>query len=388
MDFVSADLLAEMCARMDDASIEALYLSPIGGAVAEVIRRQYFWYLRTEHLMERRFVFRRGDWKQAYYTLRDWKKDPENDQTFGNLLACHVLLDVGYIPTSRDLEDACYSGNADVVALLLDDGRADPAEGNSFILKIPAAIEGDVEILRLLLEDGRADPTATNPNPPRRTTLAVACQAANLAGVRLLLADPRVDPTQEQTVTMQSVFRNSDNREKRTQILRLLLAYPEMDPSPALAEAAGFGYEDVVALLLADKRTDPGHANEFYIWNTLNRGQVGVLRLLISDPRVAPRVTTQQNLLQVIGYDNAELLSVLLYEAGMAPTIDDFVTAIQYNSPACLRVLLDDGRVDPSQDNNGLLQWALDARDNIDGPDALEVLEADPRVIAGAPVER
>lgn len=99
-------------------------------------------------------------------------------------------------------------------------------------------------------------------------------------------------------------------------------------------------------------------------------------------------MTTQQNLIHVIANDSADLLKVLLYEAGMIPTIDDFWTAIQYDSPACLSVLLDDGRVDPSQDNNWLLQRAVDERDELDGTRALDVLEADPRVIAGAPVER
>jgi hypothetical protein len=110
--------------------------------------------------------------------------------------AMRALLTQVPAPVPDDPE--CYTealvfasrrGHAAIVRLLLEDGRADPAAGESQAL-CAAVGHGSVDVVQLLLSDGRAEPAARDCQ-----ALIVAANSGDADVVRLLLADGRSDPT-------------------------------------------------------------------------------------------------------------------------------------------------------------------------------------------------
>ncbi|CAH6420885.1 Hypothetical protein POVR2_LOCUS285 [uncultured virus] len=106
--------------------------------------------------------------------------------------------------------------NADIIDLLLRDGRIDPTSNRTRVL-IDAVSAGKFNIVARLLQDPRVDPNARRGEPLRQ-----ACLSGYTNIVKLLLSDPRTDPT--------------------------------IDDYCALITSAGIGREAETKLLLADKR--------------------------------------------------------------------------------------------------------------------------------------
>lgn len=164
--------------------------------------------------------------------LQDGRVDPSDKSNASICLACQgghgevvriLLQDPRVVPHDTCLVEASKNGYADVVALLLADGRPDPASsGQSAIRK--AVSYGRTEVTRLLLQDKRVDPT-THYNDPMRT----ACFNGNADILRLLLQDPRVDPTAEDNHVIKSTSRNTC-----TKCLLLLLEDGRADPVASL----------------------------------------------------------------------------------------------------------------------------------------------------------
>jgi hypothetical protein len=86
---------------------------------------------------------------------------------------------------------AARRSNADIVELLLQDGRADPTENESECLRQACwhACASCASMLQMLLDDRRADPTAWN-----SACLKIACDSGCASAVRMLLNDGRADP--------------------------------------------------------------------------------------------------------------------------------------------------------------------------------------------------
>ena len=90
---------------------------------------------------------------------------------------------------SAALLAAAKRGHDDVVRLLLNDRRADPADDESFGLCF-AASRGHVKVVTLLLKDGRANPASWNSD-----ALWAAAWYGHVRVVKAFLRDGRADPT-------------------------------------------------------------------------------------------------------------------------------------------------------------------------------------------------
>lgn len=99
-----------------------------------------------------------------------------------------MLLEDGVINPgdheSEALDSACFEGHVEVVKLLLQDRRADPANGSCLDM---ACDRGHIETVRLLLKDGQADPSADN-----YEAVLSAYKKGHYEVMSLLIADPRV----------------------------------------------------------------------------------------------------------------------------------------------------------------------------------------------------
>jgi hypothetical protein len=148
---------------------------------------------------------------------------------------------------TRALRAAVREGNVGVVRALL----AAPARGRararrcrlSDALSV-AAEHGYADVMCLLLADGRADPT--------ESMLRSAVVGHRPAVVQLLLQDGRVDPAAQNGAALWLAARCENSH-----AFRLLLADGRVDPMHALGSAACFFTAEMTRLLLADGRTDP-----------------------------------------------------------------------------------------------------------------------------------
>lgn len=98
-----------------------------------------------------------------------------------------------------DIYDAAESGKGEIVRMLLDDpDLCDVNTNYSGALRLAAA-RGHADIVKMLLEDGRADPTICNSD-----ALSWAAIYGHQHVIDLLLADGRVDPNALQNFTRRS----------------------------------------------------------------------------------------------------------------------------------------------------------------------------------------
>lgn len=111
-------------------------------------------------------------------------------QTVKSILSAHPQLCPSFY-RNWAINHACLNGYTEIVRILLEDGRVDPADPyNSPI--IFASRNGYHEIVKLLLMDKRVDPADKN-----NEAIDGAGQYGHIEVVRLLLADWRVNPTGE-----------------------------------------------------------------------------------------------------------------------------------------------------------------------------------------------
>jgi hypothetical protein len=265
------------------------------------------------------------------------------DPTFAEWMPCEDgRCDAIYLSSSR--------GHAAVVRLLLADGRADPAARNNDAIVCSSA-NGHAAVVRLLLEDGRADPAALG-----SLSIHQSVHHCHADVVRLLLADGRADPTADDDYAL----RESSARGYAS-VLQLLLEDGRADPTAQKNEAIRVssknGHPEVVRLLLADGRADPAFTvrnipSTSAICIGSRRGRAEVVRSLLADGRVDPAVGGSASIRDTCRRSCTGMVHLLLDDD---PTgRNDHTIGARYccEDAAVMRLLLDDGRADPTTGNN------------------------------------
>ncbi|KAJ3216432.1 hypothetical protein HDU67_009486 [Dinochytrium kinnereticum] len=164
-----------------------------------------------------------------------------------------LLQDLDFADSIRkiDMDDAfivaCEHGFHDIASLLISHPLLTP----TYTALEKACLNGHTQLLTLLLADPRLNPSINNNYLLRRISVK-----GDLPIFNLLLTDPRVSPTS---------WRNE-----------------------SLRNACKHGHVDIVRALLRDGRCDPGDLNGVTIRECVGSGEV--VRVLLGDPRVDPRV--------------------------------------------------------------------------------------------------
>ena len=172
----------------------------------------------------------------------------------------------------------CANGTADDVRGMLADPSTDPVADN-WVLESLVAL-GRADIIQILLADGRMDPMFEGGSALRQ-----AMSWYKHDCVRAFYADPRVDFAAIDISIVWAAERNEVNMVER------LLLDPRIDPSvaenSAIREASRNGNIAVVKRLLADPRTDPT-AHDNYALHTASFNNYRELEaLLLTNPYVA-----------------------------------------------------------------------------------------------------
>ena len=132
--------------------------------------------------------------------LRDPRVDPTQENVIrmgdqaliyavrnSHLLVVRRLLEDDRIDPSQALIEAMTDNNLDLIQLILTSPRTNPDSVSALEIAI---IHDDDQTVALLLADGRANPAAN-----RNNALKLARIGGNRVITEMLLADPRVDPT-------------------------------------------------------------------------------------------------------------------------------------------------------------------------------------------------
>jgi hypothetical protein len=151
---------------------------------------------------------------------------------------------------------AVESDDVTTVASLLQTGRIDPGENDSYALRI-AAKSGSLQVVRRLLKDSRVDPAADG-----NDALGKAVEKAQIGVAVLLVQDPRVDPQADDNFAMRMAAEKG-----HPELMKALLKDGRADPANnndyAIKLAATKGYFDILLMLLADGRADPASEENY-----------------------------------------------------------------------------------------------------------------------------
>lgn len=197
------DVLIQICVRAGTDTLRLLSQTPLWCVIRTFADTRFFWFLRVQMLRDgliwdstvawndvwNVISFIQGlslasSWRSYYATEEQFiqrcvvdrapsalaivdRKPSSNDsivfRTCCYASAPSLMRDLLQSPysswredCSRELYNACGRGDARVVEVLLSDGRADPAAGDSKSFS-NACMDGMTEIVRLLLEDGRSE---------------------------------------------------------------------------------------------------------------------------------------------------------------------------------------------------------------------------------------
>ena len=219
----NSDFLLVLTSRLDNDTLRSLSLNPeIWPIASEVVKDQYFWYLRTQNLVGRELIQRPGrDWKSAYYLLETvlTKENKYSEEVLENLLSVEVLLELGYDPSANrhTIQLASERGLTDTVRLLLQDPRVDPSSSRNYAIQ-RASMNGHADIVELLLQDKRVDPSAVSNYAIRESS-----KNGHIDVVKLLLQDKRVDTSDDDNYAIEFASKN-----RHTDVVELLLQDPRV----------------------------------------------------------------------------------------------------------------------------------------------------------------
>ena len=137
---------------------------------------------------------------------------------------------------------ASQYGYIDLVKMLLEDKRVNPAANDNFAIRL-ASRNGYTEVVKVLLADLRVDPCFADNHAIRW-----ASKNGHTEIFKLLLKDSRVDLQHEDNYAIRWASRNG-----HTEIVQLLLADSKVNPAAknnwAIKWASRYGHTEVVKLL-------------------------------------------------------------------------------------------------------------------------------------------
>ena len=220
------------------------------------------------------------------------------------------------------------------------------------------AQDDDVEYVKLSLDMG-ADPSIPNTNadiekyPLEEYALGKAVKYGNVDIVKLLLEDERSNPTLDYIIEA--------IKKEYIEILKLLLANGRVDPgetdNQAIFTACSLGYREVTIILLNDDRVDPSDTREDIF------GYLIVENHSISQPE---KIRYGRNpKLRVSSEDERlAILEILLADARVDPSIDDgsaLIYALDVKYFKIFNRLLADKRINPNLLGSELLDSAINS---------------------------
>jgi hypothetical protein len=167
-------------------------------------------------------------------------------------------------------------------------------------------------------------------------------------------------------------------------LVDLLLARvlnPEADSSVVMKWAEQQGFGPIVSEVLRDQINHHVSRPLVFLVNTVcKKGQIPLLKLLLTDPRIDPSVESNAAIRTASQYGQAEVVKLLLADPRVDPSADNSsalrMACLAEGQVEVVKLLLADKRVDPSARDNLAFQSACYVCDL----NVMKLLLADPRV--------
>lgn len=121
------------------------------------------------------------------------------------------------------------------------------------------------------------------------------------------------------------------------------------------------GYQEIVKLLLSDKRIYPSIYEGDAIVKASAAGNAYIVKLLLNDPRVDPSDCHNNSILYASINGHIEVVKLLLNDPRVDPSANNnysIVYASRNGHTEMVKLLLNDPRVDPSDDQNSAIFFA------------------------------
>ena len=138
----------------------------------------------------------------------------------GEITTIKQLLDLNFFK-SQKLQGlfgwATKNGHIEVVKVLLNDSRVNPAADTNYAIRLTAA-NGHVEVVKVLLADPRVDPTADG-----NYAIRWAARNGHTEVVKVLLNDSRVNPADDNNYAIRWAAKNG-----HLEVVKVLLADPRV----------------------------------------------------------------------------------------------------------------------------------------------------------------
>lgn len=291
---------------------------------------------------------------------------------------------------------------------LLGNKRVDPSERNNMLIRY-ASEKGYLAVVKKLLKDPRVSPIDANSstirficmigeldlfevimNDPQMTTehasaaLGFASKFGNLDIVNRILGDIDLDSSAGYLKALSYATENGDlemierlfaderitdhvlsnssflgyARSRETVDRMLNFIDPSAGANIAIYTACQRGNLEAVERLLEDERVDPSAHNNCALEIAIHKFHWKIVVQLLKDPRIGGAVGNEV-LVAAASYNRLEIVEILLDELKIDPS-ENYNLAIQVAcTSGCLQIvnkLLEDKRVDPSDDQNQALR--------------------------------
>jgi hypothetical protein len=154
---------------------------------------------------------------------------------------------------------------------------------------------------------------------------------------------------------------------------------PSVHNNQAIINAVYEGRDDIVELLLTDKRVDPSAQKNEALVLACTNGDERIVLLLLQNNRVNPSDQNSKALLQAVKNNHANIVEILLKDGRADPSANSNLpikVASRGGNINVVKLLLQDNRADPSADNNSALTLAL----KYNRQDVADLLLTDDRV--------
>ncbi|KAI8901097.1 ankyrin repeat-containing domain protein [Globomyces pollinis-pini] len=227
------------------------------------------------------------------------------DPTFNARMVFALLNDIPMdtpILIEHTFRQACKTGHANIVNLLLNSGCIDPGANQNYSIVV-ACYHGHTDVVRMLIKHPKVDPSDMNNN-----AILIASHGGHHDIVRMLLEDNRVDPTAQNSL--------------------------------ALSTAAINGHTTTVSLLLKDNRANPAVNDNMLIINAAERGNIDICKLLLNHSSVDPTIENNKPLRLAVQNGHEQIVELLIPKCDV-DVLEFLPIAALFNQPHVIRVLLD-----------------------------------------------
>lgn len=262
------------------------------------------------------------------------------------------------IDLDKAVDISINTNNADLMEVLLDDGRALPQNPILNSMLCNAARLGHEKIVRLLLNDERIDPTKN-----QHLSIRIAAKYGHLGVTRVLLADGRANPVKKNKAGKNAVIKAI--RHNRVEIVKLFLQDSRVNPVEVYNYAAIERRESIITFMLEKNYAKPEAAGSIAFILAVKRNDSELVKRLLALPDIKPYTHNNEAFKLACANNFLTIVDALLMDSRINPRASDnkgIRDAAGIGHFQIVSRLLEDQRINPCANNNQAFVSAMSGK--------------------------